>query len=500
MPESEHGPSGVDVGAQIRAVSRMLREQWWIILLCLLATTGAAIAYTATTKKAYEASARLLIHEDNVPSAITGTAAGGVDPTRQAATDAQLAALPAVAARVTARLRRPLSSAAVSTSASPDTNLLTVTVRDPDASSAALFANAFAREYIAFRRDTTRARFAAALNVVQRRIATTRKGTPDANTLASQAKQLRLALSLQAGDAQVIQAAVPPGSPVAPRPVRNVLLGLLIGLLLGLTLATLRDRLDRRIKRETELESLAPNIPIIALIPRVTGGEASRKMSAEAYYGLETGLRLITQQRGPQSVLVTSAMPGEGKSTVAINLALATREHGRSVLLIDSDLRRPAISNVLAAARKVGVSSVLAGDSTLSDSTQEVDAEVSLNGHGPAVALSGKLPLVSAGPATTTPQILLTEPALMRMLEASRTHADTVVFDGAPIGAFSDMLPLGREVSAVILVVRLGHSRSDQLKRFLAQLETASILPVGMVVVGVRDESPQYYLDYYGED
>src|SRR5205823_13806197 len=100
-------PAGRDFGGQIREFARVLREQWWIILLCTALTTFGAAAYTSTQKKEYEASAKLLLQPDNLSATIAGTGALGVDPTRQSATDAQLVALPSVARRVTKQLKQP---------------------------------------------------------------------------------------------------------------------------------------------------------------------------------------------------------------------------------------------------------------------------------------------------------------------------------------------------------------------------------------------------------
>jgi receptor protein-tyrosine kinase len=489
-------PSGRDFGGQIRDIARVLREQWWIILLCLVLTTFAAAAYTSTLKKEYEASAKLLLQPDNLGAVIAGTGVAGTDPTRQANTDAQLASSPVVAARVRKDLKGQAPPLAVQTNVNADSNILTVTVRDHDPPRAARYANAFAREFIGFRRDTTKQRYDRALRTVETRLAQTRKGTPDYATLRAQAKQLKLLVSLQTGDAQLVQPAVRNTVAVSPRPVRNVVLGAIVGLLVGFGLAFLRDRLDRRLKNEDEVGSLMPGVPVIGLVPEPRRRRASRLMTAEGFHTLLANLALIGRDRPLKTLLVTSAAPGEGKSTVAVNLALAMTEKRQTALVLDADLRRPSLSQRLKADRRVGVSSILSGDDTLATSVQERSVEPSRNGDGPSIALGGDVAIVPAGPEPANVQLLLSDRSLGALLEATRERSEVVIFDGPPVGSFADMLPLAKEVDGVIVVVRLYHSRKDDLKRFVVQLENASIEPVGVVVLGVAAGSSRYYSNY----
>lgn len=485
-----------DVGGEIRDALRVLREQWWLILLCLVLTAFAAAAYTSTQEKQYEASARLLLQQDNLSSTISGTGLAGTDPTRQANTDAQLAALPAVAARVTEQLDMPLSATAISTAANPDSNILTVTVRDRVPRRAALFANAFAKQFIVFRRETTRRRYQRALRTLQTRLARSRRGTAEYASLRAQERQLKLLVSLQTGDAELVQPATAPVQAILPRPTRNIALGVLVGALLGLGLAFLRDRLDRRIKNEDQLAAVLPDVPVIGLVPQPRRGRLSRLMTGDAFHTLQANLALLGRAQPLKTLLITSAAPGEGKSTVALNLALAMRGAGRTPLVLDADLRRPSLSTRLKADRRFGVSSILAGDATVATSVQERSVEPSRNGDGPAVALSGELSLVGAGPSPASVPLLLNEHSLGSLLQETRARDECVIFDGPPVGSFADMLPLAKEVDGVILVVRLYYSRKDHVKRLSAQLASAEIEPVGVVVLGTPTAPSSYYASY----
>ena len=473
-----------------------MREQWWIILLCVVLCAFAAAAYTTAQKKEYAASAKLLLQSENLGAAIAGAGVAGVDPARQAATDAQLVNSPVVAQRVAKKLKQPLAGAAVSASTNPDSNILTVTVTDRNPRRAARFANEFANQFISFRGETARQRYRRALATLQTRLAQTSPKSVDFSVLRAQVKRVKLLVQLQTGDAQLVQPAIPPTAAVAPKPGRNIALGVIVGALLGLGLAFLRDRLDRRVKNEDQLEALLPGVPIIGLVPEPRRRRATKLMTAEGYHTLQANLALLSRERPMKTLLITSAAPGEGKSTIALNLGLTMIEKGQSALVLDADLRRPSLSERLKADRTVGVSSVLAGNESLDSTVQARPVEASSNGTGPSVALDGQLSVVSAGPAGGNLQLLVNDQSLGSLLEAARARSEIAIFDGPPVGSFADMLPLAREVDGVIIAVRLYYSRKDQILRLADQLQNASIEPVGVVVLGIALGPSRYYADY----
>jgi receptor protein-tyrosine kinase len=321
------------------------------------------------------------------------------------------------------------------------------------------------------------------------------KRSPERTRLREQARQLQLLTTLQTGDAQVVQRADVPTVPFKPRRVRTLIGGLLIGLLVGLALAFLRDKLDRRLKNQDTLHELLPDVPVIGSIPRLGRGAKTRQLAEESFHNLQANVSFLTPDSRLRSVLITSAAPGEGKSTVTANLAIALAAHGGSPIVLEADLRRPALSNVLKLDREVGVSRILAGDGTVAASVKRTPVESSRNGDGPAIVLSGDLNVVPAGPTPPSPQILLNARRLESLLAEARAQSDTVLVDGPPLGVFSDMLPVAQRVDGVILAVRLYHSRTDGIKRFAEQLANAGIRPIGIVVLGERVQLPGYY-DY----
>ena len=465
-------------------------------MVCVVVTTAAAVVFTALQEPKYQATAKILLQDDNLAQALSGTGFAGSDPRRRAVTDAQLLPLPAVAERVSRKVKGTLTTADVSTSLNGDSNVLSVDVTDPNAARAANLANAFAEQYIAFRADTNRKRVRAALAQVTARAAQASPKSPEGRALRNQVRQLRLLASLQTGDAQVVSRAVPPASPVSPDPPRNVALGVIVGLLLGLALAVLRDRLDRRVKNEDELAELFPDVPVIGSVPEPRRRGGAREAAGEAFHTLHTNLRLLGAEKRLRTLLVTSAGPLEGKSTVALNLALAGRAVGSEVVVIDADMRRPALSQVLSTDRRVGVSQILSGEGAVTTSVQERPVNAKLNGSGPSAALAGNVAIVPAGPPAQNPQILLNDRSLTALLGEAMSAAERVIVDGPPIGAFGDMLPVARKVDGVILVVRLYHSRRDALARLHRDLQNAGVKPLGIVVLGSAAERSRYY-GYY---
>jgi len=489
-----------DFATQIRDLLRVVREQKWLVLLCVLATTGGAYLYAHDQHKEYRATAKVLVQQNNLATELFNPGEFGTDPLRQAATDTQLANLPAVrlAAAKSLHLRRAPDN--VQASGEGDANVIAMTVEDRNPKLTARYANAYASTFIKFRAAANKRRYATVLAVVKARLKTAlHSHAPKAQRtrLTDQARQLTLVSQVQTGDAQVVQTAGIPGAPFKPRLVRTLIAGAIIGLLLGILLAFLRDRLDRHVKSEEQVRELFPGVPVIGTIPTPRRGAKAMARTLESFHNLEANVGLLSPNERLRSLLVTSASPGEGKSTVAANLALALGAHGRSPVVVEADLRRPALSERLKVETDsdTGVSRILVGEATLERSLRRVIAVPSRNGKGPAVAIAGDLALVPSGPLPPSPQVLLNGRRLETLLGEARARSDTVIVDGPPMGVFSDMLPVAQRVDGVIVVVRLDHSRRDEIERFKYQLASTGIQPVGVVVLGADTMSAGYY--YY---
>jgi tyrosine-protein kinase len=484
----------LDVATQLRDFGRVLREQWWLIGLCVLLSAAAAVAYAETRPRDYQASAKLLLQQDNPSSQILGFGQPFVDPVRQAATDQQLATSGAVASRVARRLhigpRRYSELSGVSATVNGDSNLLTITVGNRNPRLAARVANAYATEYVAFRRSAAEQRYASALSNLQRRVRSAPRS--DRPALAAQLAKARLVGSGLTPDATVVQKASVPTATVGPKISHKLVIGLLFGALLGIALALLRDRLDPRVKRVDEVKALFPGIPILATIPRPQSGRRGATMTVEGFRTLQSNVDMRCPNGQPRSMLVTSAGSGDGKSTTVLNLGLAMNEQRHSALVLEADLRRPMLSTGLGVNKGPGLTKVLSGKGTLDEAIAHASVSPASKRRGPAVALAGKLAVVPAGQSPARPRTLLSGDALDSLLVSASLVGDIVLVDGPPLGLFSDMLPLAKRVDGVIVAVRLYHSRKDDLERFAGQLVDSEVNPVGLVVLGSSADPSAY--------
>jgi capsular exopolysaccharide synthesis family protein len=495
-------PDRFEISTELRHTLRVLRRQAWIIVLCVVVAAGVAYAVAAHKRPVYKATAQLLIQADSSPLSLPNTPSIVQDPTRARATALALVTIPGVAARAYAQAHARDTAASVATSSPGDSDIVQITASDHYRQEAAAVANAFANQYIEFRSQANAARFRSAAAVIRSKLTqvtaasaghpTTPAHQLDVGLLRSQINRLNLEADTQTGDAQLIQQADVPGGAAPDHPIRYGLLGALFGLLLGLALAFLRERLQNRIAREEDLADLAPGIPVIGYVPGARGRGGLAHVG-EGIQSLATSLDAISPNGAGRSLLVTSATAQDGKSTTAVNLALALGERQESVLLVEADLRRPKLASMTELdKRRPGLSGVLAGKATLADARQEASFEPARGSSGqPHVALRGDLPVVAAGPSSQKPHTLINERSVAALLSGAREQAENVVVDGPPIGVVADMLPFARQVDGVVVVVRLDHTRPRQLRRLVAQLKTAGVTPLGMVVIGA--ESPDYY-------
>jgi Mrp family chromosome partitioning ATPase len=167
-------------------------------------------------------------------------------------------------------------------------------------------------------------------------------------------------------------------------------------------------------------------------------------------------------------------------------------EQRHNALVLEADLRRPALSNNLGVKKGPGLSKVLSGKGSLDEAVAHTSVSPASKRRGPAVALAGKLAVVPAGQSPARPRTLLSGDALDSLLVSASLMGDTVLVDGPPLGLFSDMLPIAKRVDGVIVAVRLYHSRRDDLERFAEQLVDAEVEPVGLVVLGASADPSAY--------
>jgi receptor protein-tyrosine kinase len=478
----------------------MLRDQAWIVAVCVLVAVAAAAVYSSTKTTTYQAQSKVLLLQDDPNATLSGNAVF-LDPVRQRATALDLITGPNVALRARRQLRTKQPLPAVHASANGDSNVVTIFAEGGRPVLAARTADAYAKQYVEFRRDAVRARYDQGLSDVNNRIKRLQSTQPPGYQtqlaeLRKQSQQLSLLATTRLPDATVIQRANGFAFPLPKHTVRNLVLGALAGLLIGLLLAFVRERLDDRVKTEDDVADVLTGVPVLATVPRWRPGRRWRREAAEGYNNLGVSVRSLNGASA-SSYLVTSAVGEDGKSTTALNLALALGREGRNALLVDGDLRRPRITEMINAPRSGGFVNVLAGEAALGDAATRQQFKATENGlrrgRRPLQTVQGEVSVLPAGRTNIAPQRVITESSARALVEQARAEDRYAVIDGPPLGLFGDMLPLARHVDGVIVVVRLYHTRMRGLRNMRRQLETAGVRPLGVVIVGTHGDSDDFY-------
>ena len=465
---------------------RAIRRRLPIVLLCAFLVPTAALAYSLTQQKQYSASAALLFRDPQLDQKLFGSTVfqPSTDPTREAATNVKLVSLETVSARTSRALGGKLSPSEVQSkvvaASEGESDVASITATDPDPRFAAQLANTFAEQFVAFRRDADRSKIASARKLVQAQLdqlTPAQQASPQARTLRTQNEQLSILAALQTGNAELVQPANPPTSPSSPQTTRNVLFGFVLGLLLGIGLAVLLERIDRRLRSVNELGS-AFGRPVLGAVPEsrvIAKSDGLRRLDpaeAEAFRMLRANLRYFNVDREIKSVLITSGTPGEGKSTVAMYLALAAASSGAQVLLVEADLRRPTLNRRLGIATSHGISEVLAGARDLRSAIDHIQLETA----------DATVDVLTAGPIPPNPSDLVESDKMRQIIKAAESAYDLVIIDTPPTSVVSDAIPLVRLVSGVLVVTRLGKTTKDSAQHLRDQLENLDANVLGVVV------------------
>ena len=350
------------------------------------------------------------------------------------------------------------------------------------------------------------------------------------DNLQQRLKEAGIMAGLRSSNIHMVDPALIPTHPSRPQRGRNILLGILVGLAGGVGLALLREYLDNTVKSPDDIERLA-GLPSLAVVPEVrslnghgrvrsgkmlTDGqdeteadEASRveivsytkpkSQVSEAFRALRTSLLLSQADHPPQVILVTSALPREGKTTAAVNLAVTLAQLGDRTVILDSDLRKPGVRRVLnlTVGRESGLSSYLAGVASLDD----------VCFSHPQIA---NLVVLPTGPIPPSPADLLSSHRMRDAISYLRQKYKFIVIDSPPIMAATDAVILSALTDGVLLVVRSGTTPKEAFTRTRDLLRAVKCRLLGVVLNAVDSSAPDYYYSYryypyaygygYGED
>jgi len=469
------------------------------VLLVLVIVLGGAAIYLIAAEEVYEAQADILVTpvptQDAVLSTV-GVITQSVDPSLDVETANQLIDSPSVADRAAKSLGGSETGDSllsdISVAPIPESNIVTITATGPTAGAAAARANAFAQAAVAERRQAIASNIDALLPELQSELAES-EGGEVARTLSNTIATLSAFRASGNATIQVETAASPPSSPSSPRKVLVLVGALIAGLVLGVGAVFAAQVLDPRLRREEQLRSLF-NLPILARIPRERSRagplapERLSPMAREAYRTLRAGVAAASpDERGPQSILVGGSGPSEGKSTTAINLAASLALAGHSVILIDADLRRPAIAETLDIGARQGVVSVLLNRTPLAEALE------------PVPAYTDNLRVLIADKTGADFADLFSLPAAKRLLEEADQLADYVIIDSPPLSDVIDALQLAQHADAVVIVARLGHSRVSRIRELGELLAGNGIRPTGFALLGTPRSERKSYGYYEGE-
>jgi receptor protein-tyrosine kinase len=432
------------------------------VCITAAATVLVAVAITLLTTPLYQATTRLFV-STNGGSSVAETYQGNRFSQERVASYAQLLMGETLAQRTIDKLGLEMGAAElqsnVTASAKLDTVLIDVQVLDQSPVRARDIANALSDEFV----------------VMVRELETPEDGaTANARVVVEQRASI-------------------PGSPVVPQITRNLAIGVGLGIALGIGLAVLRDLLDNTVKQRETLEEITKS-GIVGSIPldkerrrhAAIGFENDNSGIAESFRKVRTNLQFLAVDNPPRVIVVTSSMPSEGKSTTAINIALALAEAEHNVVLVDGDMRRPTLHKHLDLVQPVGFSTVLSGGASLDEALQKTQFP------GLSVLTSGAIP--------PNPSELLGSLAAKKLLSEMRSRFDYVIVDSTPLLAVTDAAILAAGADGVLVMARFGYTKREQLAHAVASLESvgAPLLGAVFTMVPTRGNSSYSYA-YYGE-
>jgi tyrosine-protein kinase Etk/Wzc len=335
--------------------------------------------------------------------------------------------------------------------------------------------------------------------------------------LRTRLKEAEIEEAIEPGDVQVIDRALIPERPSSPKVPLNILLGLFVGAGLGLFAGVARDMLNTRVRSKEDAQGSTGGIPVLASIPHfgtngfglaamrradsrerryiapgaglITLAEA-RSPSSEAYRVLRTNITFAGADAGNRVIVFTSALPGDGKSTTASNLALTLAQQGVRTLLIDADLRKGSLHTLFGIRREPGLTQLLVGTSSLAESLQLVPT------GDPGIPLS----VLTAGPYPPNPTELLGSERMRKLVAELRQQFDMIVFDSPPLALVTDAAILGMLADTTIVVARAGATEKKALQDTASQLYQLGIHVSGTILNDFNPLPSRYGYGYaYGQ-
>lgn len=500
----------------LRGYLQVIRRQRWLILLTALICVAGALGYSLAQKATYTSTSSLTVNDPNQDLALLGSSyVTSETPLQLASIAARQANRPQVVAAVK-RAVKPSPTASelsdLSIAVNPNSYAVQITASNQSASRAAAIANAFAHADVALTTSAARNQYAAQAAAVHRQLRHISPLSPQATTTEETYAHLRN-LSSVATPLTVSAPATVPGSPSSPKTARNTFAALLIGLLLGVALGTARDALDRRLRHSPDVVEVLDH-PVVGHIRAEALGHAGTSAEAadglgplaasdqESFGILRQNVRHMAAAGGRRTVLVTSPMAEEGKSTVAACLAAATAAAGLRTLLVECDMRRPVLAQRLGINAAPGLTDYLTGDARPQEVLQPVAGIADRRNGSSAQANGGQtassLVCIVSGRTVPNPAELLSSERFHAFLGQVGQVYDSVILDTPPLLPVADTLAIVPDVSTLLVCVRLQRTTRDQARAAQSALDRLPQRPVGLVLTDLREKEDGYYYGYYG--
>jgi capsular exopolysaccharide synthesis family protein len=498
-----------------RSILVIAYRRKWIIAAAVVLATVIAVLVTHGQTPLYQASAEVLIGDKSLTTALTGVQNATQDPSRVAQTEADLARVPVVAKRALVASRVKGATVAEFLAASKvfseqNSNLLVFRVKDSHPTVAARLATEYAHQFTLYRHELDRSAINGLEQEVAQRIEELRtKGDQSSalySALVDKELQLRTIQALQTSNVFLVQAPAHVEK-VAPRPIRNGVLGAAVGLLVGFGVAFLRERFDKRVRKEEEIQE-ALGLPLLARIPRpprrltkrsqLVMLTASDSVHAEAFRSLRAQLSFMNSEgrdsfaaetaKHCRSVMFTSAVAREGKSLASANLAIAVARSGRQVLLLDLDLRRPSLDRLFGLGHRPGFSDAMLGRVDLDEAFTPVLVSDNrwADQNGARRRIRRRLQVMPAGLPIPDPGELFSSEEFPRMIEELSGLADLVLIDAPPLLGGSDALTVSGSVDGLILVTRLKVLERSTLNELERVLNLSPARKLGFILSGAK--------------
>jgi succinoglycan biosynthesis transport protein ExoP len=476
----------------LSAFLEVLRRRWLLVIGVVAACVIAAVVRYETGTRSYQSTASVAFGSTTAEQALQVSRGSG-DPERDAATNVLIASSRDVAEGVRRELRSPATPdtllSAVDVEAAPNANVIDITAHTSSPLFSARLANAFAGQYL----ETETQQQLDAIDTAQRHLQQQIDALPvdsaDRTTLQESSQRLDELRAVASGGLQIITRASPSSSPSGATVRTTAILGLIVGLALAGALVFLLESLDRRVNSVEAFER-AYRLPVLATVPPSAFKHSradDRARSLEPYRILRSALDFVAVTRQLDTLLLTSAVPGEGKSTASIDLSHAIALAGRRVVLVELDLRQPSFSHHFALDPMRGITTALTGREELHELLLQPFPQLP------------NLQLLPAGTLPPNPSELLGSPAVSALLAELASDDTVVVIDAPPLNPVADAQVLlnNPAIHAALIVARLGHTTRDQVQRARSILDRHMLQPVGLVVTGVRAPGRSGY-EVYG--